>query len=114
MSCLFDSLYKYVGVGSSQQLRKQICDYLKSNPSILDDIQVSEVIKWENGMDINTYIDKMERSSTWGGAIEVKCFCELYNLAVTINHNNRQIEFFPSSGKYTGIITLNYTGNHYY
>lgn len=113
MSCLFNSLSKFVNI-SPQTLRKKICDFLRENPSLLDDINVSEVIKWENGMDIQTYVNKMEQYSTWGGGIEIKCFCEIYQLGVSIIHNNRQIEFIPSSGKYTSIITLNYTGNHYY
>lgn len=113
MSCLFNSLSKFVNI-SPQNLRKQICDFLRSNPSILDDIKVSDVINWENGMDITTYINNMEQSSTWGGGIEIKCFCEIYQVAVTINHQNRQIEFIPSSGKYKTKIILNYTGTHYY
>ena len=113
MSCLFNSLSKFVNI-SSQDLRKQICDYLRSNPSILDDIKVSEVIKWENGMDIHNYINKMEQQSTWGGGIEIKCFCEIYQIGVIVFHNNRQIEFIPSSGRYKSVVNLNYTGNHYY
>ena len=113
MSCLFNSLSKFVNI-SPQNLRKQICDFLKSNPIILDNIKVSEVINWENGMDIHNYINNMEQTSTWGGGIEIKCFCEIYQIGVIINHNNRQIEFIPSSGRCENIIILNYTGNHYY
>ena len=112
MSCLFDSLSKFVNI-SSDKLRQQICNYLRSNPKILDDINVSELIKWENGMDIHNYINKMENHYTWGGGIEIKCFCEIYQISVIVFHNNRQIEFIPS-GEYKTIINLNYTGNHYY
>lgn len=113
MSCLFDSLSKFVNI-LSQDLRKQICDYLRNNPSILDDIKVSEVIKWESGMDIHNYINKMEQYSTWGGGIEIKCFCEIYKIGVNVLYNGKKIEFIPSSGNHTTIINLNYTGNHYY
>ena len=113
MSCLFNSLSKFVNI-SPQNLRKQICDFLKTNPLILSNIKAEEIIKWENGMDIQEYISKMEQSNTWGGAIEIKCFCEIYQINVIIIHNDRQIEFLPSSGKYQTTINLNYTGNHYY
>ena len=113
MSCLFNSLSKFVNI-CPKSLRQKICDFMRSNPLILDDIKVSDVINWDNGVDIQTYINKMEQSSTWGGATEIKCFCDIYQIAVTVVHNNRQIEFIPSSGIYQTIIKLNYTGNHYY
>jgi hypothetical protein len=113
MSCLFNSLSKFVNI-SPQDLRQQICDFLRRNPSILDDIKVSDVIKWENGLDMQTYINKMEQPSTWGGCLEIKCFCEIYQMAVIIVHKNRKIECIPSSGSYQSIINLNYTGSHYY
>lgn len=112
MSCLFNSLSKFVNI-SPQNLRKQICHFLRSNPSILDNIKVSDVINWENGMDINTYIDKMEQSSTWGGCLEIKCFCEIFGITVKVYYNNRHIDISPESKKSNNTIYLLYNGNHY-
>jgi hypothetical protein len=112
MSCLFNSLSKFVNV-CPQNLRKQICNFLRSNPSILDDISVSDVIKWENGMDIQMYINNMEQSSTWGGCLEIKCFCEIYGVTVKVYYDNRHIDILPESTKSNYTISLLYTGNHY-
>tara|TARA_Y100000389_G_C17287956_1_gene426463 strand:+ start:437 stop:730 length:294 start_codon:yes stop_codon:yes gene_type:complete len=91
-----------------------ICGYLKTNPKILDDVDASKITNWENGKDLKSYIDEMEKTSTWGGAIEIKCFCELFKISVNVKHKNRVIKFTPKHKETSrGIATLIYTGNHY-
>ena len=113
MSCLFNSLSYFVPNIKSIDLRHTICEYLKYNPKLLDDIDAKDVIDWENGCDLNTYISNMENPSTWGGAIEIKCFCDIFNIKVIVHFVDRQIEFVPKNNKTTWVVELDYTGGHY-
>ena len=114
MSCLFNSLSYFLNDIDSTKLRMKICEYLETNPTLFDDIKSSDIIKWENGMDRNTYINKMKKTSTWGGGIEIKCFCNMYNMSVIVNHKNKKIEFLPDNKKNDiKSIEIYYTGNHY-
>ena len=113
MSCLFDSLSKFVNM-SSYDLRLSICNYIKSNNNIFEDIKTEDVIGWETNMKLNDYVNMMEKNYTWGGAIEIKSFCEMFNIVVIVILNDRKIEFIPSSKLANRVIHLNYTGNHYF
>ena len=113
MSCLFNSLSKFVNM-SPEQLRSSICNYIKNNNNLFDDVKMEEVISWETNMKFNDYVDMMEKKSTWGGAIEIKSFCEMFNIVVIVILNDRKIEFIPSSKCTDKVIYLNYTGNHYF
>ena len=113
MSCLFNSLSHFLNGVTSTQLREIICNYMKQNPKIMDDTRIDDVIKWENGNSIEDYLSNMEKTSTWGGGIEIKCFCEIYSIRVLVNFNNRKIEFLPASLTSVKTIELCYTGNHY-
>ena len=117
MSCLFESLSVFLKQGenktvSAKELRQEICNYLEKNPKILDDIEFSEIAKWESNMKINDYIRKMRMQNTWGGAIEIRCFCIMYNTNVVVKYNNKNIVFNPIQ-KSNNIIYLNYNGSHY-
>ena len=63
--------------------------------------------------DRDTYINKMKNTTTLGGGIEIKCFCNIYNMSVIVNHKNKKIEFLPDNTNYVKRIELYYTGNHY-
>ena len=56
----------------------------------------------------------MEKDTTWGGAIEIKSFCEMFKVVVVVVYKDRNIQFIPSSKCTDNIIYLNYTGNHYF
>ena len=113
MSCLFDSLSKYI-VKNSSELRIQICDYIEQNPNMIDNIKVDKVIQWEKNISLPLYVQNMRQNYTWGGAIEVKAFCNLYNIQVNIHlYNDKQISFYPS-GEINLIININWTGTHFY
>jgi len=113
MSCLFNSLSKFVNM-SPHDLRLSICHYIKSNNNIFEDIKNEDVISWETNLNLNDYVNMMEKNTTWGGAIEIKSFCEMFKVVVIVVYNDRKIEFIPSSKCTDNIIYLNYTGNHYF
>ena len=47
MSCLFDTLSVHVGL-TSRELRDNICNYLKDNPRMFDEVTASDYIKWND------------------------------------------------------------------
>ena len=117
MSCLFDSLsicLQKIQINiTSIHLRNQICDYLLQNEKMIDDITSSAITEWESNMSISDYVVKMRNSSTWGGAIEIKAFCDLYNVEVNVyNTNNSIINFISNDIPYI-TMNLRYNGNHY-
>ena len=59
------------------------------------------------------YVQKMRCDNTYGGALEIKAFCRLFNLNVLIKSipNNRNIEFIEN--KKNEWIYVSWTGNHF-
>lgn len=118
MSCLFNSLSRFVPE-TSAQLRNRICNFLQQNservlPGLSDQVLF--------GMPKAKYVENMRRSSTWGGAIEIRAFCQIYNFeveVVNIRRNGRALNrnasvMFLAPGtepKQRARITWN--GNHY-
>jgi hypothetical protein len=115
MSCLFNSLSYFIKEKSPDDLRQLICDYLLSNPKIMDTIDVESVTQWESGVSLELYIKNMRNTNVWGGAIEIKAFCEIFNVSVFVKLNTgKHVEFIPNSlNEKTQVIQLYYTGNHY-
>ena len=111
MSCLFDSLSRFLSI-DSYSLRQQLCDYLSTNPKLFDDIDTSDWISWENNYVLSDYINNMRKSYTWGGGIEIKAFCNIYKAQVIIRFLDRNITFYPNDPP-EKIININYTGNHF-
>jgi hypothetical protein len=116
MSCLFDSLTFFLNKLNHNitpdQLRSIICDYLLTNYQLIENIPSHDIIQWETDMDILDYISQMRKSSIWGGAIEIKAFCDIFIYEVNIHHNGVVINFIPNK---TPLLTinLNYNGSHY-
>ena len=115
MSCLFNSLSYFIKQISSDQLRNIICDYLLSNPNLFDVVDAKNATEWESGMDLDQYVSKMRNTTTWGGGIEIKAFCQIFNLYVVVYLNTGiQVEFSPNfPNEQTQSIKINYNGNHY-
>lgn len=117
MSCLFDSLSYFFQNINSKELRNIICDYLELNPKMKDmDLHVKDIIKHESEKSINKYVRRMRKRSTWGGAIEIKSFCEIFKLEVEVKYNNRNVKpilFKPYNKNSNYRLILGYTGNHY-
>ena len=124
MSCLFRSLSYSINNTNETQLRLILVDYLAQNPVlILPDKKASEIIvaefpneKFEN------YLEKMKNSNTWGGAIEIKAFCELFSIQVNVLvlKTKKTITFVPNKWDTqnctvndTRCITITWNGYHY-
>ena len=120
MSCLFQSLSSYVSHQDYSKLRQDICDFLETNPNILDDMPLDKVVELDN-ISINDYIKHMRNNATWGGAIEIKSFCEMYQvnvIVINIRNNSqdkdssKEIKFTSSkpSNRWVGIT---WSGGHF-
>lgn len=110
MSCLFNSLSYFIKELDSSDLRKLICEYLKTNPTLIENVEAENILGWENN-NLDCYIKNMSKNSTWGGGIEIRCFCEMFKLDVNVKHKNKIIEFKTKDA--IGSVTIIYTGNHY-
>jgi hypothetical protein len=116
MSCLFDSLSKSIENLNGSQLRIIITEYLKKNPKLFDndnEMDLSKILGGKERMDI--YIQNMEQSSSWGGAIEIKAFCEIFNAVVKVKilMSDQWIEFVPNHGEDSHLFCISWDGSHY-
>ena len=76
---------------------------------------------WDSGMTLEQYISRMRSTNTWGGAIEIKAFCEIYHVSVCVyssrrgKENNKLIAHFYSSTPSTlhPVIKIEWSGGHY-
>lgn len=123
MSCLFDSLSAFVIETSGSELRQVIVNYLRTNPKLIDEISFDDMMQWEEiEEDVNSseeYIKWMSNDNTWGGGIEIRAFCRLYNCRVDV-HNpllGKIIHFYPSDCTETvvdhALCAILWTGNHF-
>jgi hypothetical protein len=123
MSCLFNSFSYFkdiVNNDSSEKIRQNICDYLENNPILFDDIKAEDIISWESNCSLEQYIQKMRQLHTWGGANEIKSFCNIYKVNVEVINirdikpsifENKPILFLHHEDNKTIKITWN--GGHY-
>lgn len=113
MSCLFNSLAPEVYV-YPETLRGAITKYLMTNPTLMDDVKASDIIKWTSGSSLMDYVESMSRPGVWGGAIEIRAFCELYTMNVKIHVLYTGKKFtINCSGQPTRTIHISYTGSHF-
>ena len=111
MSCLFQSLSHFLKIDDFT-IRQKICDYLESNEEIIEGLDTKTVLDIEDA----NYVRHMRSTTTWGGSIEIKAACNLWNMKVNVylhNRNNKMIEFLPKNGSYTKIANIIWYGNHY-
>ena len=112
MSCLFKALCNF-SPDSTDELRQKICDFLEKNPILFDTIHVSNIVKWEKNKTLKDYITEMRNNETWGGAIEIKSFCEIYKIQVNVHTiGGKIISFIPLTIP-TAIINISWSGNHF-
>jgi hypothetical protein len=115
MSCLFNSLSYFIHE-DSYKIRQVICDYLQDNKPIIDGLETHHVLSIES---INTdiYITNMRKTHTWGGAIEIQCACNIWNIRINVSNyrdsGNRTIEFIPINGNIENTINIYWNGGHY-
>ena len=116
MSCLFDSLSVFVNK-SSAELREEIVEFIRRGKELVEGLPTDTLVRFTEGQTLQEYTSRMSTRSAWGGAIEIKAFCELYRKIVVVHFVNKTIEFLPSSKgtKGTRIVKchIRYTGNHY-
>ena len=115
MSCLFNSLDFFIGEGSFN-IRQKICNYLQENKPIIEDLDTTVILGFENN-DSEKYIENMRSTSVWGGAIEIQAACNIWNLRIIVRNyrdsNGSDIEFIPISSKAEKTIQIYWTGGHY-
>ncbi len=117
MSCLFNSLAPAVSL-PFHMVRKAIVAYLNTNPKLYDDATFTDVISWitPDGCDdrkaVVNYLKDMSNDNTWGSAIEIKAFCELFDMNVVVHVNGKLIEF-KCSAPVKKTVHISYNGSHY-
>jgi hypothetical protein len=91
-----------------------ICDYLQENKPIMDGLDTYDILKLESTNE-TTYIEHMRLMSTWGGAIEIQCACNIWNAQINVLslQNEKVIEFIPLNGVINQTFNVSWTGGHY-
>jgi hypothetical protein len=118
MSCLFDSLSHYLPAYTSVELRQIICNHLAGDNYVAH-ARATEQVRWNFNTSLQEYVRKMRQTSTWGGAIEIQTFCELFMCSVRCSTPPRSsvatkdITFVPLHGIWTHVCTINWDGGHY-
>ena len=139
MSCLFNSMSYFIKEDwGPTGIRQRICDYLEKNLPILEGMETHDVLQLEAPTAAH-YISKMRKSSTWGGAIEIQCACNIWNARIIVhdirrnnknnnnnnnnnnnsNSNNNKIEFLPFKSDNDNTqhpsleLHLEWSGGHY-
>lgn len=114
MSCLFNSFSRIVGE-APQTIRARICDWLATDPALMDDLSASTVVMVESGKPLDAYVQQMRSVNTWGGAIEIRAFIQLWKRPVKVwaIRQKRWIEFTCPEGNPDQECKLSWTGGHY-
>jgi OTU-like cysteine protease len=126
MSCLFNSMSHFIKEDwCPTGIRQRICDYLEKNLPILEGMETRDVLELEAPTAAH-YISNMRNSSTWGGAIEIQCACNIWNARIIVhdirtrnnnNNNNNKIEFLPLKSEndqpHSLEFNLEWSGGHY-
>ena len=126
MSCLFNSMSHFIKEDwGATGIRQRICDYLEKNLPILEGMETHDVLQLEAPTAAH-YISKMRNPSTWGGAIEIQCACNIWNARINVHdirnnsnngNNNNKIEFLPlrceNAQLYSLELQLEWSGGHY-
>lgn len=124
MSCLFRSLSYYITNIDENDLRTIIVEYLEKDPIFVSpNERVSSLIKNEySNMNLEMYLRHMQKQSTWGGAIEIRAFCEifLFKVEVVVLQTGKIIEFVPAvwnnisrHEKLCRVLKITWNGFHY-
>lgn len=96
-----------------------IVDYLEQNPVVMqgngpDSLRVSDILENEH---IHRYTQVMRHPSTWGGAIEIMAFTNIFQVQVNVRvlRMQRDIEFLPTVTDQTEFpcLRISWTGNHF-
>lgn len=99
MSCLFISCGKHLQV-DPRKLRTQVVKVIRElSHLVISDQPLSWWIS-QTGQDITQYANNMDKSSTFGTAIEIAIIAILYRRTIQVVQRGKVIsEFFPEYGK---------------
>ena len=113
MSCLFQSLSHFITHNDYRKLRQDICNFLDSNSPLLDNLTIKEIAEFE-GMSKDDYIKNMRNDATWGGAPEIRAFCEMYKVGVkvVVLASKKIIDFYPSEPNDI-FVMISWNGSHF-
>ena len=113
MSCLFQSLGVYEGQGP-QAMRSAICDYLARDPVLSGRRASVWIADLDSADSLERYVRRMRRPNTWGGAIEIMAYCELYHTNVQVQHQQAEKPIgFVTKETAVETAVLHWTGGHY-
>ncbi len=113
MSCLFIALQKLL---NNKDMRKIICEYMEKNQN--EKLGDDTIKNWIIGMCIiektkeKEYIEKMKKSSTWGGALEIAVASKIFDSIINVIKSGKIISTF-NCGQGKKELNLIYTGSHY-
>jgi hypothetical protein len=110
-----------------QVIRNKICDYLASDPELMEGMKASEIIYFESNLplepslpellsrSLNLYILRMRSPTSWGGAIEINCATKIFNYNFEVinirSHPHTTIKFEHNGN--TNIGKMTWSGGHY-
>jgi hypothetical protein len=92
-----------------------VCDYLQDLNPVIEGFDTRNIIP----INMNEYVTLMRNPETWGGAIEINCTSNIWNLRIIIKNirdeGSQDIEFIPIKGidAKTKSVVLSWNGNHY-
>jgi hypothetical protein len=116
MSCLFDSLSSHLKNVTSDELRQIIVNYLETNPILISPTtKAADIVSVESqASSFSSYLENMRRNETWGGALEIRGFSELFHRKVNVYVivNSKIIEFIPTTVQHCPI-NIKWNGNHF-
>jgi hypothetical protein len=98
-----------------QVIRNKICDYLVSDPELMEGMKASEIVSFESNLPLNLYILRMRSPASWGGAIEINCATKIFGCnfeVVNIRSNPHTIIKFEHTGN-SNVGKMTWSGNHY-
>lgn len=115
MSCLFHSLAYFVKTDSADLIRQKVCNFLALNRP-LSHADATSYVLWETQKPLDQYVREMRHSGTWGGAIEIQAFCELYGFSVRCidQRTQRSFTYVPLNKLFQRRITVLWQGASHY
>ena len=115
MSCLFRAFSHFIPADSPDLIRQKVCNFLALNRSMAQ-TDASTWVVWQNDMNLTDYLKVMRTEQTWGGAVEIQAFCELYGVLVRVQDlrdSKNLMTFVPATCPYKRKIAITWNGNHY-